>query len=381
METAVTVENVSKIFNLNKQKTVSSILKSSHKYSDKKLVALDGISFTVSKGEMLGIIGLNGSGKTTLLRIIAGIYKSDSGSVNVKGRLAPLLHIGTGFHNELTASENIIISGLLLGMSKSEIKNRVNDIIEFAELQEFSEMKLKHYSSCMRARLAFSVAIQIDPDVLLVDEILSVGDITFRKKSFNAFLSFKEKGKTILYTTHNLEMLPKLCDRVLLIHCGKLIKIGEPNEVIQKYMEITKTNESNLEISLSDDQNYTGSSSKITVIANKKYIVSTEVTGFTGKPFSAYFGVILMDKNNNALGRRIKWLNDFSGNKKKYSIVFQALESSDYLLIIYRINSETKVKSSCRYTILSPIEVNVLEASVDAEESYELPSQYTLPKT
>ena len=241
MEPDVIVENITKTFDLKKPSGVSSLLeKSTHSKLNGRLVALDDISFSVNRGEMFGIIGTNGSGKTTLLRIISGIYHPDKGNVKVNGRLAPLLQIGTGFHNELIASENIVLSGMLSGMTKNDIKGKIDDVIEFAELEEFANMKLKYYSSGMRARLAFSTALQINPEILLVDEILSVGDMAFREKSYKAFLSFKESGKTILYSTHNLNILPKLCDRVLLIHNGKMIMIGKSDEVIEKYIEMNK---------------------------------------------------------------------------------------------------------------------------------------------
>ncbi len=241
MEPDVIVENITKTFDLKKPSGVSSLLeKSTHSKLNGRLVALDNISFSVNRGEMFGIIGTNGSGKTTLLRIISGIYHPDKGNVQVNGRLAPLLQIGTGFHNELIASENIVLSGMLSGMTKNDIKGKIDDVIEFAELEEFANMKLKYYSSGMRARLAFATALQINPEILLVDEILSVGDMAFREKSYKAFLSFKESGKTILYSTHNLNILPKLCDRVLLIHNGKMIMIGKSDEVIEKYKEMSK---------------------------------------------------------------------------------------------------------------------------------------------
>jgi len=235
----IVVENITKTFKL--AKPIGEYLQrfNNGKVSD-RLVALDKVSFTVKEGEMFGIIGVNGSGKTTLLRTVAGIYKPDSGVVSVKGRMAPLLQIGTGFSNELNSSENIVLSGMLLGIPKSEMKKKISQIIEFAELQDFSGMKLMHYSAGMRARLAFSTALQVDADVLLVDEILAVGDLGFAEKSFNAFLSFKEKGNTILYSTHNLTKLPNLCDRVLLLNKGKVVMIDEPNKVIEKYRELVK---------------------------------------------------------------------------------------------------------------------------------------------
>jgi len=235
----VIVDNLTKTFKMRGKHNSSSSKTS--RFTNGRLVALNNISFRVFEGEVFGIIGFNGGGKTTLLRTIAGLYQPDSGKITVKGHLAPLLQLGIGFQNELTAPENIIMSGMLHGISKSEMKNRVEKIIEFAELEEFADMQIKNYSNGMRARLSFSTALQIDPDILLVDEILAVGDIGFREKSQKAFLSFKEKGKTILYATHSLGMLPKLCDRVLLIHHGKIVMIGSPEEVVKRYKELALT--------------------------------------------------------------------------------------------------------------------------------------------
>jgi len=233
----IVVDHVTKTFKFKKSHQ-DTLKNKNNRFSENRLTALDNVSLKVSEGEVFGIIGFNGSGKTTLLRTIAGLYNPDSGNVQVTGRLAPLLHIGTGFNVELIASENIIMAGMLLGIPKSEIESKIDEIIEFAELQEFANMKLKNYSAGMKARLAFSTSLQVNPDILLVDEILAVGDISFKQKSFNEFLSFKKKGKTVLYTTHSMSMLPKLCNRVLLIHNGRVDMIGKPDDVIKRYMEI-----------------------------------------------------------------------------------------------------------------------------------------------
>ena len=239
-EPAIVVDQVSKSFKIDNR---SGIFKNREKnQSIQKLFSLEKISFTVEKGEIFGILGLNGSGKTTLLRLIAGVYSPDSGSLTVNGKLSPLLQLGTGFQGDLNSKENIIMNGMLLGISKSEILKKVDDIISFAELDNFRNLKLKHYSSGMRARLAFSTAMQIDPDILLVDEIMSVGDKNFRKKSYETFLSFKKNHKTIVHITHNLEKLREFSDRVLLIHEGKMVMIGQPNDVINKYQEIKPGN-------------------------------------------------------------------------------------------------------------------------------------------
>ena len=237
---AIHLSNVSKKFNLNNNKNILN------KFNDKtnssnEILALDNISLTIEKGETIGVIGLNGSGKTTLLRIISGVYQPDYGSVRINGHLAPLLQIGMGFKEELNAKENIIMYGLLLGFTKNEIKKKISDIIKFAELEKFFQLKLKDYSAGMRSRLAFSTAIQINPDILLVDEILAVGDAVFKEKSFNAFLEFKKQNKTIVYTTHNINMILDLSDRVILIDQGRIIKIGKPSDVVSYFNEIIKS--------------------------------------------------------------------------------------------------------------------------------------------
>jgi ABC-type polysaccharide/polyol phosphate transport system ATPase subunit len=232
-ENVIELQNVSKSFQMEKAGQKSTFFKIISKKT--KISALDNVSLSVKKGEVLGIIGNNGSGKTTLLRTIAGIYQADSGKIKINGKIAPLLHIGTGFNKELNAKENITISGLLLGLKRAEIEKRVPKIIQYAELEKFSQMPLKHYSTGMKARLAFSLALQADSDIMLIDEILSVGDKKFREKSFESFLSFKNKGKTILLVTHNIGSKLKIADRVLLMEKGKVSMIGNPEEVIQKY--------------------------------------------------------------------------------------------------------------------------------------------------
>lgn len=235
---ALQLDNVVKTFRIAKPASIFNKIKMRNDSKQfKSLTVLDGISFTVQKGEALGIIGSNGSGKTTLLRIIARIYKPNQGSVKINGRLSPLLQIGTGFQNELNAKENIIMNGLLLGVSKSYIEGKVPEIIQFAELEKFSHLKLKHYSTGMRARLGFATAMQIDPDILLVDELLSVGDKDFSKKSYEYFLSLKKQKKTILYATHSLQNLSEFCDRVLFLEKGRIAAIGNPDEVVKKYLE------------------------------------------------------------------------------------------------------------------------------------------------
>jgi len=237
---AIKINNLSKTFKIDKPRGFLSVIKSKlQSKKSKNFLVLDNISFTVKKGEILSVIGLNGSGKTTLLRMIAGVYKPDSGSVQIDGKMSQLMQLGTGFQPELDAEDNIILNGMLLGISKSKMIESVPRIIQYAELEKFSHLNLKYYSSGMRSRLAFSIAMEIDPDILLVDEILSVGDKNFQNKSYEKFLSYKQNNKTILHATHNLSKLTKFSDRVLLLNKGKMVTIGSPAEVIEKYQQIT----------------------------------------------------------------------------------------------------------------------------------------------
>jgi lipopolysaccharide transport system ATP-binding protein len=238
-ENAIEVKNISKTFKIYHEKH-DSVFEAftaplRKKRSFEQIKVLDNVSFSVKKGEMLGIIGLNGSGKTTLLRLISKIYQPDSGQIIVNGKIIPFLELGVGFQPELTAYDNIILYGVILGMSKKQIKEKADDIIKFAELEKFLDTKLKNFSSGMYARLAFSTAIQVDPDILLVDEILSVGDLPFQKKSFETFLSFKERGKSIVFVSHNLESVKTLCDNAIFINKGKIQASGNPELVIQEY--------------------------------------------------------------------------------------------------------------------------------------------------
>ena len=233
----IKLQNINKSFHYKSNKLQ---IKPDHFTSNNLIKALHNISFSIKKGEVFSIIGSNGSGKTTLLRIIAGIISPDSGSLEVNGKLAPLLQLGTGFHPELIAKENILIYGLLLGFKKDEILNKVEEIIKFAELQHFTSMKLKHYSAGMKLRLALSTAFQVDPDIILLDEVFAVGDIKFRNKSMNAFLSFKKKGKTIIFTTHNLGML-SISDRTLFLNKGKIVNIGTSQDIAKEYEKYMNT--------------------------------------------------------------------------------------------------------------------------------------------
>lgn len=238
---SIIVKNVTKKFRIYHEKR-NSVYEYITSLADRKksmdvLTVLNDISFSVKKGEMLGIIGFNGSGKTTLLKVMGRIYVPDKGEVVTSGRITPFLELGTGFNGELTAKENIIIYGVILGFTKKQIKEKIESIAKFAEIERFLDTKLKNFSSGMNARLAFSTAIQVDPDILLVDEVLSVGDISFHEKSFNAFMEFKRKGKTIIFVSHAIEQMQDICDNVLWLHEGMIKSYGKPQKVIEEYKE------------------------------------------------------------------------------------------------------------------------------------------------
>ncbi len=197
--------------------------------------AVKNASFEVSRGQALGIIGRNGSGKSTLLKIIAGVYQPSTGTVEVEGTLAPLIELGAGFHHELTGRENILLNGLLMGYSKREMLEREQRIIDFAEIGDFIDSPVKQYSSGMYMRLAFSVATEVDPQILVVDEILAVGDMGFQEKCFARIRTFREQGKTILMVTHSMENVQNHCDRAILIEHGTILVDGLPSEAVAAY--------------------------------------------------------------------------------------------------------------------------------------------------
>jgi len=238
-EISINVENVSKAFRIyhEKRDTIYEAITGffNKKKHYEKLQVLDDVSFDIKKGEMFGIIGKNGTGKTTLLRLLAGIYKPDSGKITVNGYLIPFLGLGAGFQAQMTAKENVLLYGKLLGFSKDEIRDQFQEIIKYAELEKFADTKIKNFSSGMYARLAFATAIQVNPDIVLIDEILAVGDIQFQKKSHETFLSFKKRKKTIVVVTHDLKTIKENCDRAMFLDNGKIASIGDPAKVIIDY--------------------------------------------------------------------------------------------------------------------------------------------------
>ena len=235
----ISVNNISKVFKM--YNTPMDKLKEAFSVSGKcrhtDFYAITDLSFDVYEGEILGIMGRNGSGKSTLLKMITGIFEPTTGDIDVSGRISSLLELGTGFNMEYTGIENIFFYGTLMGMSKEVMQSRVQSIIDFAEIGDYVYQPVKTYSSGMFARLAFSCAINVEPEILIVDEILSVGDMRFQAKCFNKFKEFKESGVTILYVGHDVGMMRTFCDKALWINNGKMVDIGDPTYISAKYTE------------------------------------------------------------------------------------------------------------------------------------------------
>jgi ABC-type polysaccharide/polyol phosphate transport system ATPase subunit len=204
----------------------------------RELRALDGVSFDVHQGEFFGIVGRNGSGKSTLLKIMASIYRADAGRVRMAGRLAPFIELGVGFNPELTARDNVVLNGVLMGLTRHEAQGRYDAVLEFAELQEFAELKLKNYSSGMMVRLAFAVMVQADADIMLIDEVLAVGDAAFAQKCMDVFHERRDAGKTVVLVTHDMATVQSMCDRAMLIHESELVYVGDPDETALRYFRL-----------------------------------------------------------------------------------------------------------------------------------------------
>lgn len=240
---ALNITKEYKIYNTNKEKLKLLINK---RYKIKKFHALSNVSFNINKGEIIGIIGKNGAGKSTLLKILTGVAFVTYGKVFINGRVSSLLELGSGFDIRLTGYENIYFNATLNGLKRVEIDKKVNEIIKFADIGDFLYQPVKNYSSGMFARLAFAVAININPDILIVDEILSVGDIKFQVKCMEKFEKFKKQGKTILYVSHSLATVKKFCNRVIWIDEGKVVEDGNPVMVVEKYFNMNFGNKNHL---------------------------------------------------------------------------------------------------------------------------------------
>ncbi|UOF91484.1 ABC transporter ATP-binding protein [Fodinisporobacter ferrooxydans] len=239
METAIKVKNVTKKFRIYQEK--NSTLKERLVYAGrtkfKEFFALDNVSVDIPKGKTVGLIGKNGSGKSTLLKLISRILYPNSGEIKVYGRVSSLLELGAGFHPDFTGRENIYMNASIMGLSKKEIDKKLNEIISFSELEDFIDNPVRSYSSGMYTRLAFSVAISVEPDILLIDEVLAVGDYSFQIKCLDRIKLLKNAGVTIVIVSHDHNVIKELCDLVVWLKHGKIMNYGNPNEVVEQYLE------------------------------------------------------------------------------------------------------------------------------------------------
>ena len=240
---AIIVDNVSMKFNLSKEKVDSlkdyiiKSIKKEIKYNE--FWALQNVSFTVEKGDRVGILGLNGAGKSTLLKVIAGVFKPTEGSVTKHGKMVPLLELGAGFDQQYTGKENIYLYGAILGYSKEFIDEKYDEIVKFSELKDFIDVPIKNYSSGMKSRLGFSIATVVSPKILILDEVLSVGDAKFRKKSEKKVLSMFDSGVTVLFVSHSLAQVQRICNKAMILEKGKLIAYGDIDTISKQYEKMT----------------------------------------------------------------------------------------------------------------------------------------------
>ena len=238
---AIVVDRLSKHFRLPHRRYNTLKERMLHPFQTRSfetLRAVDDLSFEIAQGEFFGIVGRNGSGKSTLLKCLAGIYETTAGEATARGRVSPFIELGVGFNPDLTARDNVIINAIMLGLTRRQAYERFDEIIAFAELEDFLDLKLKNYSSGMAVRLAFAVAVEVDADVILVDEVLAVGDAAFQRKCFEQFDALKAAGKTIVFVTHDMTAVERFCDRALLLERGRLVRIGDPHGVARAYNEL-----------------------------------------------------------------------------------------------------------------------------------------------
>ena len=241
-KTAIEVDNVSMKFNLSREKVDSlkdyifNPIKSEIQYNE--FWALKNVSFSVEKGDRVGILGLNGAGKSTLLKVISGVFKPTEGHVDKHGKMVPLLELGAGFDPQYTGKENIYLYGAMLGYTKKFIDSKYDEIVEFSELQKFMDVPVKNYSSGMKSRLGFSIATVVEPKILILDEVLSVGDAKFRKKSEKKIMSMFDSGVTVLFVSHSLEQVQRLCNKAMILEKGKLIAYGDIDPISEQYSKM-----------------------------------------------------------------------------------------------------------------------------------------------
>ena len=384
---AITVTGIAKSFKLPHEKQTSikgaliNFRKHKRGYENQKV--LENVSFRVKKGEFFGIVGRNGSGKSTLLKLIAGIYTPDSGSISVSGTLTPFIELGVGFNPELSGRENVMLNGALLGFSRSEMESMYDDIVDFAELDRFMDQKLKNYSSGMQVRLAFSIAIRASSDILVLDEVLAVGDQAFQRKCYEYFNSLKDKKKTVVLVTHDMSAVRRFCDRAILVENGAIKNMGTPDKIATAYQKLFNSDVAKPEDIHEEDNRWgTGSMKEVSTkasISPNSILLTTEhvaneelinpVIGFT--VFSST-GVNVLEANTLttkiklgkvAKGARIKLKWSFDNLLKDGSYRVSVGSCNDSLTEFYDWKN-----IAVAFTVIKPFETNgIVNPTIQAE--------------
>jgi len=315
---ALSVENVSKDFLLphNRKTSLKERLLSFERQSFEHFHALKDISLEVKKGEFFGVVGRNGSGKSTLLKMIGGIYQPTHGKIRLNGTLTPFIELGIGFNPELTGRENVFLNGAILGLTRKEIEQKYQEIVDFAELEQFMDQKLKNYSSGMQVRLAFSIAIQAHNDILLIDEVLAVGDQIFQEKCFDEFNKIKNSDKTVIFVSHDLGAVARFCDRAMILNKGQMVDTGPAKEMVLRYSSLLADEQYDIQAKAKpkyNDDLGTGKVriSKVEIISNGKvqkhlkekqdFTLRTHFTVNDPDPKGYVFGVSVLDHNDISL--------------------------------------------------------------------------------
>lgn len=334
--------------------------------------ALRDISLDVKKGEFFGIVGRNGSGKSTLLKILAGIYQPSRGNVNTTGKLVPFIELGVGFNPELTGRENVYLNGALLGFSRKEIDAQYDDIVAFAELERFMDQKLKNYSSGMQVRLAFSVATRAKADILLVDEVLAVGDADFQRKCYDYFKALKKTDTTVVFVTHDMNAVREYCDRVILIEGGDITSSGKPNEVADDYLKLFNNS---TQVEKNDDQKRWGGGEikivDVDIKTDTKKIIVDYVVEANVDVDEFVLGYNFMDNNDRVLMGG-NTLNAMNGGKKLSIKAKQKMNLSfafDNVLGSGNYSFNTTVRSGDGSTVFDKWD-NVTTVKIAKAESY-----------
>lgn len=336
-EIAIKVEGLSKSFKLpnDKKSSIKSLVtnfgKSNKGYSNYK--ALDDINFEVKRGEFFGIVGRNGSGKSTLLKLLAGIYTPDKGKITINGKLTPFIELGVGFNPELTGRENVFLNGALLGFSRKEMIALYDEIVEFAELEKFMDQKLKNYSSGMQVRLAFSIAIKAQSDILILDEVLAVGDALFQQKCLEYFKKLKSDGHTVILVSHDIGTVQQYCARGVLINDGKMIKYGPIDKVVNCYSDILLKVDRK-EVSPTKDKNGLHKVEIKNIKASKSLYIDNEEIAIkvvylaNDKVESPIYGITIKDSSGQLI---------FASNTKWYQMATSDLNKNKSVSVVWSI--------------------------------------------